>query len=191
MTDDVMSSTEIVLSRWFNDPQWNDVMRRAAHDRLCLLEQDWCHEELQAEVNDRKVAKYLWELPGKHERDPNTCCVYLIAKARSNAIKVGITNAIMRLDDWESAGWDIVQVWTLRDPWLLQRSRRVALDVERSVIRYWRGECRSGYGGYPADFPFGGMTESAVLSGVSVGATQTLIDIFIESSDSWWYRCDG
>jgi hypothetical protein len=170
---------------WRTDPEFDEVRRRAALDQLALIDRDSSYEDLADEVRNRTVARYLWGVSPDTVADPLIHYMYLVAKPRSNAIKIGTAQTYERVGEWERAGWHVIQVWTKQCPYEIpNRARQVMRSIESQVISYWRYDCRVGFGGYVEDYRGrAGMTESAPLSCVSIGSTQMLIELLLDVSE--------
>jgi len=119
--------------------------------------------EIKRVQGERNVENFSTRITRVH-------CVYLIANTWIDAVKIGVTSPHQRrLQTWIDAHWMLIDTWPVTDD-------RQGREIERQIIRYWRIQCRSGYGGNEIDYPNKGMTESAQHSQVSLSNTVALID---------------
>lgn len=93
--------------------------------------------------------------------------IYVVTNKRHSAIKVGITSlssSNSRINDHIRNGWKLESQWNVA-------SLRLALNIEQSVIRWWRSELSAKPCLTQQQMPQGGYTETAALSQVDISCT--------------------
>jgi hypothetical protein len=105
--------------------------------------------------------------PSSGVKQDGPAMIYIVTNRRHSAIKVGITSfssSNSRINDHIRNGWKLE----------LQRnvsSLRLALNIEQSIIRWWRSELGAKPFLTQQQMPQGGYTETASLSQVEIMST--------------------
>jgi hypothetical protein len=106
--------------------------------------------------------------------------VYVIANTSLNALKVGVANSPRRLREHGFRGWSPLEVDGT--PLVLEApSGRIALEVEKEVLRWLRGTLGLGPCLTRSQVPQGGHTETAALNAVPLEHLATLIQASLEA----------
>ena len=113
--------------------------------------------------------------PSSQQKQDVPAKIYVVTNKRHSAIKVGITSlssSNSRINDHIRNGWKLESQWNIA-------SLRLALNIEQSVIRWWRTELGAKPCLTQQQMPQGGYTETAALSHVDTTCTLERIALLL------------